>query len=154
LAKKKHILEAAFDHDYQLIVIKTVLENFRLAYFLNKALQIQLKKYRFLLQFQHKKGAFDVFGYENEMNSAYWALIANKQIIEKETTDDAFSLFEQISNTFILIQEEKTVDYFLKIENNNTPITEIIQTLNSIHKVITAYEIDPNTLKSKDLLIF
>lgn len=154
MAKKKHTLETAFEHDYQLIVIKTVLENFRLAYFLNKAFQIQLKKYGFSLQFQHKKGEFDVFGYENEMNSAYWALISNKQIIEKDTTEDSFNLFEQISNTFILIPEEKTVDYFLKIENSNTSIIKIIQKINTIHKVITAYEIDPNTLKSKDLLIF
>ena len=155
MAKKKHTLFTTHDHDYTLIVIKTALEDFRLAYFLNGMFNLELKKEKFRLSFQSDKGEFNVFGFENLNNNQYWALIANKQVIDKEVDGgDNYNLFEEISNTYVLINEEKKVDYFLKIENNNINLTTLIKKINTIHRVITSYEIDPNNLKSRDLLIF
>ena len=150
---KKYTLTSDFDYNYTLIVIKSVLEDFRLAYFLNNKFNLQLKKEEFSLNY--KNGEFSVFSFENINNNQYWSLISNKQVVDKEVKgDDNYNLFEEISNTFTLINEEKKADYFLKIENNNTKPTTLIKNINSIHKVITSYEIDPNDLKSKDLLIF
>jgi hypothetical protein len=154
MAKKKYILTTEFDHDYTLIVIKSVLEDYRLAYFLNKAFNLHLKKEDFKLNFDHKKGDFSVFGFDDLSTNSYWSLIANKQVINKEVKTDNYNLFDEISNTFILLPEEKKADYFLKIENNTQEITTIIKKVNTIHRVITSYEINPNDLKSKDLLIF
>jgi len=154
MAKKKYILTTEFDHDYTLIVIKSVLEDYRLAYFLNKTFSLLLKKEDFKLNFDNKKGDFSVFGFDDLSVNSYWSLIANKQVVEKEVKTDDYNLFDEISNTFILIPEEKKADYFLKIENNTQEITTIIKKINATHRVITSYEINPNDLKSKDLLIF
>ena len=154
MAKKKHILTTEIDHDYSLIVIKSVLEDYRLAYFLNDVFALQLKKENFELSFHNRKGEFSVFGFEDLTNNSYWNLIANKQVIENKVKSDNYNLFDEISNTFVLIPEEKKADYFLEIENNTKKITTIIKKINTIHRVITSYEINPNELKSKDLLIF
>jgi len=153
LAKKKYTLLTEFNHDYTLIVIKTVLEDFRLAYFLNLNFGLQLKKEDFTLKVHKKEGEFTVFGYEDLNTAKYWSLIANKQIVDKKENGH-FNLFEEISNTYTLIKEEKKADFFLKIENNNITTTTLIKKINSFYKVITSYEINPNDLKSKDLLIF
>jgi hypothetical protein len=154
MAKKKYILTTEFDYDYTLIVIKSVLEDYRLAYFLNKTFNLLLKKEDFKLNFDHKKGDFSVFGFDDLSTNSYWSLIANKQVINKEVKTDNYNLFDEISNTFVLLPEEKKADYFLKIENNTQEITTIIKKINTIYRVITSYEINPNDLKSKDLLIF
>ena len=154
LAKKKHILTTALEHDYALIAIKTVLEDYRLVYFLNKTFDLFLKRADFSLCFKKKQGVFSVFDFDDATTSEYWSLIANKQIIDKEVKIDNYNLFDEVSNTYILIPEEKKVDFFLKIENNTIQITNLIKKINTIHRVIMSYEINPNNLKSKDLLIF
>lgn len=154
MAKKKHILTTVLKHDYILIAIKTVLEDYRLVYFLNKTFSLFLKRADFSLQFNKKQGVFSVFDFEDATTSTYWSVIANKQIIAQEVKTDNNNLFDEISSTYILIPEEKTVDFFLKIENNTKQITNLIKEINAIHRVITSYEINPNNLKSKDLLIF
>ena len=47
-------------------------------------------------------------------------------------------------------------DYFLKIEGgfNKNKIQELTKKINTIHNVMTTYELNPKTLKSKDFLIF
>lgn len=153
LTKKKYTL-IQIDYDYSLIVIKTTLEDFRLAYLLNQTFSLNIKKYNFSLDFSNKNGVFSVFGFEDLNTNEYWSLIANKQVVNKKETSNNYNMFEEISNTFILIPEERQADFFLKIENNSLPTTTIIKKLNTIHSIITSYEINPNNLKSKDLLIF
>ncbi|MEE9349304.1 MAG: IPExxxVDY family protein [Flavobacteriaceae bacterium] len=154
--KKKHSLKIEIEHDYFLIAIKSVLEDYRLAYFLNKEFDLGFKKENFSLNFKKKEGDFTVFGYDHLTSNCYWSLILNKQVIEKKVNPNIFSLFEEISNTYILIPEEKKTDYFLKIEQSFSKSEKInfIKKINSIHRVITSYEINPNELKSKDFLIF
>ena len=153
--KKTHILKEEFDHNYTLVVIRSILPEYRLAYYLNLAFSLQLKKEKFTLTTKAKKGNFSVFGFENFANNQYWALIANKQIIQEKRENDYSSLFIEISNTFTFLQEEKKADYLLKIENNNNITTAaLIKKISSIHKVITSYAIDPNKLKAKNSLIF
>lgn len=154
--KKKHTLQITYDHDYFLVGIKSVLEDYRLVFYLNKFFDINLHRENFTLKHLKKEGEFTLFGYENEDSGSYWSLIANKQVIEKEVSKDSFNLFNEISNTYILIPEEKTTDYFLKIEKQykEAEKTSIIKKVNQIHRVITSFEIDPNKLTSKDLLIF
>jgi len=153
---KKHFLKTDFEHDYFLIGIKSVLEDYRLAYYLNNTFNLHLKKENFSLNFSSKDGEFPVFGFEDLLTNEYWSLIVNKQIIEKKVHAGTFSLFDKISNTYILIPEEKTVDYFIKIETDFSKKDKeiLIKKINTIHRVITSYEINPNNLKSKDILIF
>ena len=153
---KKYVLKTKIKHNYFLIAIKTVLEDYRLAYYLNEKFDLQFKKEDYSLNFPSKEGSFTVFGFENPVTSSYWSLIANKQVVEKKVNASMVSLFDEISNTYVLITEKKKIDYFIKIETNYKPEEKIsfIKKINAIHRVITSYEIDPNTLKSKEFLIF
>ena len=65
-------------------------------------------------------------------------------------------LFKEDYQTAILIQEKKQIDYFLKIDSDfdTQELNEVIKKVNSIKNVITSYNINPQTLKSKDFLIF
>lgn len=154
MAKKKiHIYKPEYNHDYTLIVIKSILPDYRLAYLLNDALNLQLKKEDFTLNVYNKEGNFSIFCFDAKDSNQHWALIANKQIVQKKENTDYLSLFDEVSNMFIFMPEEKKADYFLKIENNNTAIP-LIKRINAIHKVITSYEINPKDLKLRDSLIF
>ena len=62
----------------------------------------------------------------------------------------------EINNKVYLLPELKKVDYFLKIENNCSTykMDGIIQKLNNIDWISTVYEVNPETIKSKNNLIF
>jgi hypothetical protein len=55
-----------------------------------------------------------------------------------------------------LIPEKAQADYLLMIKDENYPISvsNVISSLKEITFVLTAFEIDVSTLKSKDNLIF
>jgi hypothetical protein len=53
-----------------------------------------------------------------------------------------------------LIPEHRDVDYFLKIEEDDTSGESLVKALASIPNIITAYAIDTDNLKSKKNLIF
>ena len=55
-----------------------------------------------------------------------------------------------------LIPEKAQADYLLMIKDENYPIniTDVINNLKEITFVLTAFEIEVSTLKSKDNLIF
>ena len=153
---KKYKLEYELEHDYFLIGIHSVLEDFRLAYFLNDTFNICLKRTVKNITFQNKEGSFSNYDYEDESSFCYWSLINNKQFVEQEVNNNQLSIFNEISNTYVLIPEKKTTDYFLKIEGdfNSKKIQELTKKINTIHNVMTTYELNPETLKSKDFLIF
>ncbi|MCF6349895.1 MAG: IPExxxVDY family protein [Flavobacteriaceae bacterium] len=153
---KKHRLICQIEHDYFLIGIHAVLEDYRLAYFLNETFNICLKKTENNITFLKKEGSFSNFDYEDKSSFCYWSLINNKQFIEQQVNESQCNIFAKISSTYVLITEKKTIDYFLKIEGdfNRSKIQKLTQKLNTIHNVMTAYELQPKTLKSKDFLIF
>ncbi|MFD0777791.1 IPExxxVDY family protein [Flavobacterium myungsuense] len=55
-----------------------------------------------------------------------------------------------------LVPELKKVDYFLKIKNNKGifDLEEIIKKINTIDRISTVYAVIPETIKSKNNLIF
>ena len=62
---------------------------------------------------------------------------------------------EKITRTYHLIPEYKKVNYFLKIDNETVYNEKLIlNKIQEIPQVITAYSIDADQLKSKDNLIF
>ncbi|MEX0361096.1 MAG: IPExxxVDY family protein [Allomuricauda sp.] len=54
-----------------------------------------------------------------------------------------------------MIKERKEVDYLLKVDGVDGPtLVQQIKAINTIPKVVTAYPMDTQTLKSKRNLIF
>ncbi|RCS26025.1 IPExxxVDY family protein [Polaribacter sp. WD7] len=143
------------EEEYSLIGIHSTLEDYKLAYFLNRNLNAKLSKTAKDLEFirRQKKATFSLYSYD--CNNGYcWSLIANSYRRENQTVSNELLLTTE-TKTY-LIPEKKKVDFFLKICGclEYEFVLETIQKIKKIDNVITAYSIDKNTLKSKDFLIF
>lgn len=149
------VLNYENDHDYNLLGLHTSLEDYRLAFFLNSSLNIQLKRYRDDLDFDANPAHFPLYTFDCKKTFTYWSLISNKyNYISKNLSAD--NLFNEQFQTSVLIPEKNKVDYFLKIEADlDMPKLETIQSkINNIKNIVTSYSINPKTLKSRDFLIF
>jgi hypothetical protein len=156
--KKIHKLEMGdFDAgDYGLIAIHSSLEDYRLAYFLNRELDIQLEKCPADVSYRLKEGKsfFSRYIFEDDVNDAAWNLVQNRHSMIG--TQTATSLFgnEGLSVSVCLLPELKTVDYVLKVENTVATVPDVLFALQNIQYIATAYKIDHYKLKSKNNLIF
>ncbi len=152
---KIHAFNFEFDHDYTLIGIHSVLEDYRIAYFLNKNLKIHLKRFKEDLDFPSKYCRFPFYIYEDKSNFTTWSLIANKHAFI-DSVDVLNNLFFEETKVSFLINEKKSVDFFIKINGNfnDSELQKILQKINNTQNIITSYKIDPYDLKSKDYLIF
>ena len=136
----KRILHIDYDYDFLLIGICTHAKNYRLCWEINKILGIKLERGddMTIKTSNGESSAYSLYFCEDEENNNYFHVISNK------------------SQNKTLITEHKQVDYFLRIQGNrNTGYAE--ETLKKIRKipiVLTAYNIDPNKLKSKQKLLF
>lgn len=144
------------EEEYSLIGIHTALEDFKLAYLLNKSLCTSFYKSREDLNFenQRKKASFSIFNYASVQYGFDWFLIANSSKRENQTESNELLLTSE-TKTY-LIPEKKKVDFFLKISGDlaYSFVLETVDKIKKIDQVITSYSIDKNTLKSKDFLIF
>lgn len=151
-----HTIDFDLDHDYTLIGIHSILEDYHLAYFLNQHLKLHLSRYKDDLDFKSGNCKFPLYKYEEESTFTSWSLISNKHNFLNEVIVDDRNIFGQETRTSFLIPEKKRVDFFVKIDglNEEEKLNSTLQKINRIHKVITSYAIDPMELKSRDNLIF
>lgn len=148
--------------DYSLIAIHTSLEDYRLAYFINQKLHVNLNKSIKEIQITDKEGdvQFSRFHYYEMKKDISWDLIQNVNEVILEKKQDKQSLFSDFEIDVVkkvyMIPEFKKVNYFLKIENSeeNTNLFKIQSELNSIEKITANYIVDINKIKSKNNLIF
>ncbi|MFM2369333.1 MAG: hypothetical protein RL619_1633 [Bacteroidota bacterium] len=148
--------------DYYLIAIHTSLEDYRLAFFINQLLPINLSKSKNEIQINIKEGEtnFSRFYYYDHEKAITWNLIQNKNEVVQQKKGISHNLFSnvtmEVSTKVFLLPEFKKVDYFLKIENiEDTKSVSTIQTiLNKIDSISTLYTVDINQIKSKNNLIF
>ena len=151
-----HTIDFDLDHDYTLIGIHSILEDYHLAYFLNQHLKLHLSRYKDDLDFKSGNCKFPLYIYEEESTFTSWSLISNKHNFLNEVIVDNRNIFGQETRTSFLIPEKKRVDFFVKNDglNEEEKLNSTLQKINRIHKVITSYAIDPMELKSRDNLIF
>ena len=144
------------EEPYSLIGIHSTLEDYKLAYLMNRNLNTRFNKATEDLEFKRdqKKASFSIYNYENTNDGFDLFLIANSYRRENQTVSNELLLTTE-TKTY-LISEKKKVDFFLKIcgESEYDFVMKIIQKIKNIDNVITAYSIDKNTLKSRDFLIF
>jgi len=145
-----------FEDDYSLIGIHSPEEDYRLAYLLNLHLKTKLIRYKHHLDFENSEAEFPLFEFKDENNFNNYYLINNKHTQLNSELKNEGLFGGNISTTSYLIPEKKKIDYFLKIEgcNSDVFIKNLVANLNNIKQIITSYSIEPNTLKSKDHLIF
>jgi hypothetical protein len=148
--------------DYNLIAIHTSLEDFRLAYFINQKLPINLSKSKDEVQINIKEGEtnFSRFYYYDSEKTISWNLVQNKNEVSQQKTDTLQHLFSnitmEITTKVFLLPEFKKADFFLKIENAEDTIDmlKIKTILNTIDSISAVYIVDTNQIKSKNNLIF
>jgi hypothetical protein len=148
--------------DYQLIAIHTALEDYRLAYFINQKLPINLRLNKDEIHINIKEGEtkFSRFYYYDKEKEISWNLIQNKNEVIQQKKDNSQNLFSnlnmEVSTKVFFLPEFKKVDYFLKIETTeeSSNATEIQLLLKSIENISAAYSVDTHKIKSKNNLIF
>lgn len=148
--------------DYHLIAIHTLLEDYRLAYFINKNLPIILGKSDDEVQINVKEGEtkFSRYYYHDAENGISWNLVQNKNEVIQHNKGNAENLFsdiiDEISTKVYLLPEFKKADYFLKIDNieDSIDVEELRTKLKTIENISTAYSVDIEQIKSKNNLIF
>ena len=162
MAIHKIFIEDFVEEDYHLIALHTSLEDYRLAYFLNRELGIGLSKSKsdIPLQVKGMKTSFIRFTFEDEKKLIQWDLVQNKneiENIENITTTDLFSNTKNsFSSSVYLLPEYKKVDFFVKIENadNEIDLDEVMVQISKIDAVNLVYSVAKNKIKSKNNLIF
>lgn len=143
-----------FNEDkYTLIGIHTALEDFKLAYLLNKNLDTHFSKATYSLDFE-SNASFSVYNYVNEEYDFEWYLISNSFTEERTNALDTIVLATE-TKTY-LIPEKKKVDYFIKIvgEPTQETIYKTVNQIKQINQVVTSYTVELDSLKSKQFLIF
>jgi len=147
----KRILHVDYDFEFLLIGICTHAKDYRLCWEINKILDIKLERVNDIMLNPHTKD----FGVEGD--TSYGVLSAySLYLCEDEESNNCFHVISNKSSYETFITEQKQVDYFLRIKGNNNPdySSDVIKMLKDNPIILTAYEIDPNKLKSKHKFLF
>ncbi len=159
MAIQKLILDDFLDEqDYALIGIHCAIQGYRLAYFLNQHLDLKLIRKPKDLDFSEYI-QYPIYEWFDDRNLVTWHLVSNTCKVKIETNQKTGTLFTESGSVknYYLIPEYKKVNYFLKISTDNISDNKLKHILNSIQhipQIVTAYSVSPETLKSKNNLIF
>ena len=159
MATHQLVLDTLEEELSLLVAIHCAIPSFKLAYNLNKYLQLRLKRedQDVLFSYTNTQAVYPYFRYEDQFNYTTYSLVKNTCNINELLAPESQSLFQEDTTvTKFLIPECSNVDYFLKInfEVDQFPIKSVIETIKNIPQVVTTYEISQQTLKSKNNLIF
>ena len=159
MALHKLLVDDFYDASFSLIAILCRLEDYRLAYLLNKHLELNLRRKKHDLDYNYFDASFAIFEWENEKIDSVWNLVSNVCKKEEAALQSSGSLFDNqtvITRTVNLLPELKTVDYLIKVSNEDRHFNEklILNKIQTIPQVITTYSVDIDQLKSKEHLIF
>jgi hypothetical protein len=136
----KKILRVDYNHDISIIGISSASRDYRLCWFINNHLPVKFIRIDDLL-------IYSDFG-EESYHSCY-------KYSHENTENELYFLSNKSGNSY-LVPEMKESDYFILSTESllSEDQKELIQMLNKIDVVQTAYPIDPYSLKSKENLFF
>lgn len=159
MALHKLLVDDFYDTSFTLLAIHCRLEDYRLAYLLNKHLGLNLKRKPQDLDYKYFAASYAIYEWDNIALDTTWNLVSNICKKEEAALQSSGSLFDNqhtIMKTYNLLPEFKNVDYLIKVSNENLNFNEksILNKIQSIPQVITSYNIDVDKIKSKDHLIF
>nr|WP_321228815.1 IPExxxVDY family protein [uncultured Psychroserpens sp.] len=159
MALHKLLVDDFYDASFSLIAIHCRLEDYRLAYLLNKHLELNLRRKEHDLDYNYFDASFAIFEWENEKIDSVWNLVSNVCKKEEAALQSSGSLFANqttVTRTVNLLPELKKVDYLIKVSNEHRNFDEklILNKIQTIPQVITTYSVDIYQLKSKEHLIF
>lgn len=147
------------DEQFTLFGIHCNIEDYRLAYSLNKALNINLYRKPKDVDAEDSKISYSIYEWMDTHKLITWNLVANSCKIEgvQEIKDDTMlPLTSKITKTYHLMPELKKVNFLLKVNTTLTNARQkvILESMQSISQIITVYTIQSQFIKSKNNLIF
>ena len=163
MAIRKFIFPEQESVQYYIFAIHSVLIDYRLAFFLNKHLNLELKRTSKDLDISGQDGLYSVFEYEDQDNLLNWNLISNcsntntnTNIKNKIKESLLFKNTEIEQKKYKLMNELSQVDFFLKIEYHTSTINikKIIKSINEIPNIMSVYNLNLKNIKNKETLNF
>ncbi|MCB9426470.1 MAG: IPExxxVDY family protein [Flavobacteriales bacterium] len=147
-----------YSPDFELIAIHSKMEDYRLAFFLNKKLFIRLQKSEeSAVQYvKNEAFLFSRFEFEDEKNQSVWTLVENKKTKQSiGVFGNLFMDFESVKHSY-LVPELKKADYLLKVEGdfNEQELEALVSKTKEINDIQMAYAVQTKQIKSKNNLIF
>ncbi|MFS4468927.1 IPExxxVDY family protein [Maribacter sp. 2210JD10-5] len=143
-----------YDDSFLLIALHSTLEDYAIVYQLNLNLNAKFKRVRSDLDLG-KTRTFPLFEWQDDYNDRYLMLVSNQSTEQEFLPNNDLFQNEPTATTPKLVPELKDVDYFLKIEEGEAfQNKEILRKVTSMPKIMAAYEVEANKLKSKNNLIF
>ena len=138
---------------FELLAVHTALEDYAIAYALNKHLKLQLYRTGQDMKLNDSI-SFSLFEWMDELSDTHWSLFKNHTEQEQEASLGGLFENDRSMSMGYLVNELKEVDYFLKIQSDGAELANhIVSEVNKIPNVITAYTIDVETLQSRKNLI-
>ena len=148
------ITDDFYEDSFTLLALHSSMEDYALVYALNLCLKSNFKRSSKDLDISEYV-SFPIFEWKDNSNDSYWTLITNTSLQEENTARADLFMNEPLFTKHQLLPEHKDADYLLKIEHDDDSIEEqTVKQLLTIPKIITAYALDVNHLKSKNNLIF
>jgi len=152
-------LQVNYDLNYLLIALRTQIEDYQIAYFLNKSSFFIFKRMGKDLSCVINKDNiyFSAFHDHNTDLKRDSFLIRNKAIYNTESTKNNELFFNtEISNIAFLIPELKEFDYFIKLEGvwKKKEIISLKHFLNKMDIIESETSINLNTISSINNLVF
>jgi hypothetical protein len=153
MAATHRILVDLKEEAFTLIALHSSLEDYKVVYLVNRYLKTRFQRLRSDLDFS-RGISFPIFEWRDVVNDKHWTLICNSSRKREAVNSNDLFMNEPSFTLYHLIPEHRDVDYFLKIEEDDTSGESLVKALASIPNIITAYAIDTDNLKSKKNLIF
>lgn len=153
--KKYNLGKSIEEESFSLIAIHASIEDFQLAYFINKNCNTRFKRKHNLFS-NHLKKEINALVWENSWDEeTFWYLFPNKHEASKtRTTNNPDLLFEnETQMDLYILPELKQVDYFIKIPNNKID-NVYLKKIKELPEIQIAYNIHEDSLKSSKNLIF
>ncbi len=162
MGSHKFMLDDDFKEKFSLLALHCSEEAYKVAFLLNQHLGLRLLREEVDLDYSNEglEVTFPIFRFNNNLQYITYYLVANKCRSTVANVQSSGGLFDSEENekiiTTFLIPEYKKVDYFLKIQSDfeTVPSRMINSDINGIKQIISAYELDIETIKSTNNLIF
>ena len=154
----REILKIKYDLNYILIAIRSTLEDFQLAYFLNKSSLFFLKRVKNDLAYMINENSviFSTFSDNDDDGKKESFLIKNMSNYKTNTESDSLFSQQNITKTMYLIPELKSFDYLLKLEGvwSKKELSYIKKHIHLIKNIESEVEINLKKIKSVNNLVF
>lgn len=153
-------LEDVVDQDFSLIAIHASVEDYKIAFLLNKYLGLRLARNRKDIDIEYKsvRAFFPFFDFEDQLKYISYHFMRNRSLENSVKLISKGLLFdEEVSGSSVfLLPEFSRTDFFLKITSDSENFQEkpLVEKINKIPQVSTAYAVNTEKIKSKENLIF